>query len=203
MIPGLRVGTIAPPLVAVQALVCPTLVPPAPRSQVMSSSVTAPITFSVPNRVLLDLAANAEELSSRAFALKSQTSLFASHLTSGWRAGLFGDLDRILDSEEWEFADRLPSVESFTTFMRLVTYLQKVRRPGLGVTPAGMVVAMWADGQASLSIECLPDDHVRWVLSYPGTQGKRERVAGRTDTRKLPKALNAFEVDYLIARQDP
>src|SRR5688572_28873507 len=61
-----------------------------------------------------------EQVFNRLVALKVLTSGLAMHLERIWRAGLFRSLDNLLDVEDWDFSDDLPTVESFRTFLRMV-----------------------------------------------------------------------------------
>jgi hypothetical protein len=38
-------------------------------------------------------------------------------------------------------------------------------RPGLGATSDGHIVAAWTTGRDRLTVECMPSDDVRWVVT--------------------------------------
>jgi hypothetical protein len=123
--------------------------------------------------------------------LKVVTARIAMHLESAWRAGLFRQLDELLDAESWDFSDELPSQASFLTFLRLVVLLGKPRRPSLGATGDGNIIAAWTRGRERLTIECQPDDQLRWiVVRYFGDD--RESAAGTCKVARLLSRLGPF-----------
>ena len=96
---------------------------------------------------------------------KVKTANVAMHLDDDWRAGFFRQLDNMLDAEAWDFGDSFPSLESFNTFLRLIIHNKVKRRPGLGATTDGKLIAAWTNGSDRLTVECLADDTVRWVAT--------------------------------------
>jgi hypothetical protein len=133
------------------------------------------------------------ELGSRLIDLKAHTASVAMHLTPEWRAGLFRQLDSLMAEENWEPADSLPNPASYATAMRLLIFLKRVERPGLGLTHDGDVILAWTAGCDRLTIECGADDAVRWVLSHTLADGSRERAAGFSTSRRLPAVLAAYD----------
>jgi len=124
-------------------------------------------------------------------ALKVNTSSLAMHLTGAWRAGLFRQLDHLLDPDEWDFADKLPTVPSFQTFLRLVIALGHTKRPALGASADGNLISAWVNGRDRLTVECLPNDMVRWVV-VQHIGGERISVAGRNPTYLLKSYLAPY-----------
>ena len=119
---------------------------------------------------------------------KILTSMFAMHLDNDWRRKLFSQLDSLHDPIEWEEGDKPIQKESFITFLRLWLFIRPARRPGLGLSFNGNLIAAWTDGQNRLTIECLPNDAVQWVLSTE--LGKRiVRTAGDCDVDQLLACL--------------
>ncbi len=108
----------------------------------------------------------------RLIELKVQTAQFAMHLESAWRAGLFQQLDDLVDAENWDFSDELPSLLSYRTFLRLLILLGKPRRPGLGCVQPGNVLATWTVGPNRLTIECQPMDRLKWIVTRYLDTGK-------------------------------
>lgn len=141
-------------------------------------------------------------LSSSAFdrliSLKSATAEVAMHLTQAWRSGLFAQLDQLLDAEEWDVSDQLPSPASFRTFLRLITYLPIKKRPSLGATSAGNILAAWIRDRDRLTMEFQPDDHIRWSLSKQQA-GERETASGHTMVRRLSAVLRPYDPELWFA----
>lgn len=132
-----------------------------------------------------------ERIYDRRAALKIKTAEIAMHLDEAWRAGLFKSLDRLLDAEEWDLSDELPSDASYRTFLRMIIFLGKIRRPSLGATSDGNIIAGWMHERDRLVMECLPNDMVRWSLTKFGDFP--ESAAGITTVNRLPSVLQPYE----------
>lgn len=140
----------------------------------------------------------AQALESQLFDILAQfkirTSQVAMHLNRDWRSRLFTQFDSLLSVEDWEPLDRPPTVDSFATFLRLLIFLKPQRRPGLGATAKGELIATWTNGGDRLTIECLPQDLVRWTISVT-INDDRERAAGITPVSRLPAVLAPYGPD--------
>lgn len=139
-----------------------------------------------------------ERLFDSAAALKIATAAVAMHLDRVLRDRLFAQLDRLLGLEDWDEADELPSERSFRTFLRMLLYIKPERRPGLGLSSAGNIIASWTVGSARLTIECLPNDVLRWVLVRE-QEGERESAAGETVIPRLPAVLAPYSPEVWFA----
>jgi hypothetical protein len=124
------------------------------------------------------------------FKMKTAT-LAAAHFNDVERCRLFKQIDSLLDSESWDSDDVVTTEASFTTLLRMVLFLGG-RRPGLGVTSTGNFIATWTEGDDRLTIECKPDDRVRWVL-VQNLDGQPESAAGETTARRLPEVLSPYD----------
>lgn len=124
--------------------------------------------------------------------LKVSTSGLAMHLDSAWRAGLFKQLDHLLDADDWDFSDDLPALASFRTFLRLIIALGSVPRPSLGATATGELIAVWVTGTDRLTIECMANDQVRWIVTK-GTGQDRISGAGRNTAGTLMGYLKPYQ----------
>jgi hypothetical protein len=133
-----------------------------------------------------------EELYDALAAFKIRTAAVAMHLDRDWRAKLFGQLDSLLALSDWQVEDAAPTIESYSTFLRMLTLLRPQRRPGLGATFDGRLIATWTVGDDRLTIECLPKDVVRWQLSAT-IDGERERAAGETPLPRLAAVLRPYD----------
>ena len=125
---------------------------------------------------------------------KVATSKVSMHLHDRWRTRLFAQLDSMLDVEEWDELDVPPSKESFDTFLRMMLLLEPDKRPGLGSSGSGEIVAHWTTGPNRLTIECLPGDNLKWVLTRI-LNDKVERAAGNNGIERLKAILAAYEPD--------
>jgi hypothetical protein len=125
-----------------------------------------------------------------AFKLKTAT-LAAAHFNRDQRSRLFRQLDSLLDGESWDSADIVTTEASFITLLRMMLFLGG-RGPALGVTATGNFIATWTEGDDRLTVECQPQDHVRWVLMQ-NLDGQRETAAGETTTKRLPEVLRPYD----------
>lgn len=132
-----------------------------------------------------------EQLYDARSAFKLQTAQIAMHLDMCLRSRLFKQLDSLLDYENWESADVPPTLASYLTFLRMLLDLNPAVRPSLGATSDGRLVAAWTEGRDRLTIECLPNDEVRWVLSHE-VDGDCERGAGITKASRLKQVLAPY-----------
>ena len=133
-----------------------------------------------------------EQLYDALAAFKIRTAAVAMHLDRDWRAKLFGQLDSLLALADWEVDDAPPTIDFYSTFLRMLTMLRPQRRPGLGATADGRLIAAWTIGDDRLTIECLPKDVVRWHLSVT-IDGERERASAETPLPRLAAVLRPYD----------
>ena len=133
-----------------------------------------------------------EQLFNSRAACKIRTSQIAMHLEPGRRERFFAQVDSLLDADEWDEGDRPIAEASFVTLLRLLLLIRPKRWPGLGASMDGHVIAAWTADQNRLTIECLPEDQLRWVL-VRYYDGERESTAGDTSVLRLPAILQPYE----------
>ena len=141
------------------------------------------------------LSPSAKTLEERLFdataGVKMMTAQIAMHLDREWRDRLFKQLDSLHDPEEWEPEDEPIQQASFATFLKGIFRLMPAVRPGLGLSHNGFLLAAWTAGKNRLTIEFMPNDQIRWVISrYP--DGELEQVAGQTVVSRLVDALSPY-----------
>jgi hypothetical protein len=132
---------------------------------------------------------------------KILTSQVAMHLDGEWRAKLFHQLDSLLDLAEWEPSDQPLQQSSYATFLKAILNINAERRPGLGVSNTGHLIAAWTTGADRLTIEFLPSDRVRWVLSRR-YDGDIERFAGETRVGRLAEGLQHYHPEHWFKHAD-
>jgi hypothetical protein len=131
-------------------------------------------------------------------SFKIAASMYAMHLDRGWRDILFKQVDQLMDPEEWDERDAPVSPESSLTFLRLLLFVKPGRRPSLGATDDGNLVAAWVAEKNRLTLICQPDDHIRWVLSTT-SEGVAETAAGSTTTSRIPDVLTPYNKEQWFA----
>ncbi len=97
--------------------------------------------------------------------LKNMTSYVAMHLGREWRDKLFIQLDELLSPDDWDQEEKLPDTNSFQTFLRLILYYRPHCRPAIGLF-SGRFIGSWVNQKDMLTIECMPNDEVRWHMTY-------------------------------------
>jgi hypothetical protein len=147
------------------------------------------------------LAPDEQPLETRLFnalaAVKILTAQVAMHLDGEWRRKLFGQLDSLHDPEEWESSDEPVSQSSFATFLKAILSIRPERRPGLGLSHSGNLIAAWTTRRDRLTIEFLPNDRVRWVLArYRDTEEEPARYAGHTHVSELVEGLSPHHPEH-------
>jgi hypothetical protein len=132
-----------------------------------------------------------EQLYDALAAFKIRTAAVAMHLDRGRRSKLFGQLDSLLALDDWEREDAPPTIDSYSTLLRMLMLLRPQRRPGLGASADGHLIATWTAGADRLTIECMSKDIVRWHLSAT-IDGERERAAAETPLLRLAAVLRPY-----------
>lgn len=118
-------------------------------------------------------------------------SQFASHLDRRWRDYTFRELDRLMDSEEWD-NEALLSKDSFWTFLRFTTFSKPKALPCLAMTTNGNLVATWyGDKQESVNLEFQAGDQVRWFVSHV-TEEFLEVASGTCLVARVTALLSPF-----------
>jgi hypothetical protein len=134
-----------------------------------------------------------ESLFDATATVKMLTAQVAMHLDREWRTKLFRQLDSLHEPSEWERSDSPVQQSSFATFLKAICDIKPTRRPGLGLTSTGHLIAAWTtNNDDRLTIEFLPTDRVRWVISTL-LDGDIERLAGHTNVTHLRDRLQPYE----------
>ncbi len=139
-----------------------------------------------------------ERLFDATASAKILTSRIAMHIDSAWRDKLFRQLDSLHDLDEWDANDAPMKASSFYTFLRTMFRLKPQRKPGLGLSPKGNLVASWEKDGDYLTVEFLPSEQTLWVISRLNDD-ETERIAGQTAARYLASTLATFQLDRWLS----
>jgi len=150
-------------------------------------------------------AADAEkQLAERVFdalaSVKILTAQVAMHLDREWRDKIFQQLDSLHAVDEWEAGDEPIQQASFVTFLKAILALRSQRRPGLGLSQAGNLIAAWTTNRDRLTIEFLPNDRVGWVLTRY-IDDEPERVAGQMNVSRLTERLAPYHPEHWFSHE--
>lgn len=137
-----------------------------------------------------------DQLLTKLVSLKRMTASVAMHFSSDWRAKLFHRLDTLLDPDNWQPEDQLPSEKSFSTLLRMMIYLHPTRRPTIGLSPTGHFVTAWKKDTDRLIIECIGNDDVRWIVTRT-LDGAQESAAGKVSLHRIPDVTAPYDPEPL------
>jgi hypothetical protein len=151
--------------------------------------------------VLRSSASIEDRLADRLLTFKTMISPISRYLEPNWRADLFAALDRLFDVDDWDEDFALPEVASFATFLRLILHLHPTKRPGLGLSARGHILASWSKDRDRIVIECLSKDDLRWVISQ-SIAGSRESAAGKNRIHRLIDLIEGYEPDRFFKNGD-
>jgi hypothetical protein len=127
-----------------------------------------------------------------AASFKVLTSQVSMHLDRHWRDKLFRQLDSLLDADEWDSKDLPPTIQSYRTLLRALLKINPERKPGLGASTDGKLIAAWSSGNNHLTLKCLPNDQFIWSITrYIGEQAYK--AAGTTDLSRLERVISPYE----------
>ena len=133
-------------------------------------------------------------------AVKVLTAQVAMHLDRVYRDWLFRQLDSLHEVDEWEVGDEPIRQASFGTFLKATLALRPERRPGLGLSQGGNLIAAWTTGRDRLTIEFLPNDRVIWVLTRYSEE-EPERYAGQTPVASLVTGLAPHHPEHWLSHE--
>ena len=139
-----------------------------------------------------------EKLFDATAGVKVMTSQVAMYLDSQWRSKLFNQIDLLHDVDEWEHGDEPLQRESFATFLKAICELKPKKRPGLGLTSSGQLIAAWTAGSSRLTIEFLGNSRVKWVISRM-IDDEIEHYVGDTTVNRLAVGLEPHHTEEWFA----
>lgn len=120
---------------------------------------------------------------------KILTSRISMYLQEGWRDKLFYQLDNLLDPDEWEPEDKPLQEQSFDTFLKAICDLRPAKRPGLGLSYSGNLIAAWRANESDrVSLEFAPTGRVTLIGSR-FIDGEPVSFSARAPVSALKKTL--------------
>lgn len=146
-------------------------------------------------------APTAQEIDTKLFESRSSFKVafanIAMHLSSDWRSKLFSQIDALLSPGDWEASDLPVSGDSSLCFIRTILYLKPERRPSVGATQDGNLIAAWTNGENRLTLECRPNDLVRWLVTAD-LNGHKDTAAGFTTIVSLRTILQPYRPEQWL-----
>jgi hypothetical protein len=95
--------------------------------------------------------------------LKVAIAEFATHLTREQRAHMFGQLDRLINADDWHEGDEFPRPQAFRDLLRWSIHSAFYNWSSLGVSDEGNILVAWANSRAQLTANFGGDGQVRWT----------------------------------------
>lgn len=126
-------------------------------------------------------------------SFKSHTAQVSMHLGREWRDKLFSQLDTLLDEKEWEPNDLPPTLQSFSTLLRILLKLMPEKKPAIAATMDGILIAGWAEGRNRLTIHCLPNDNLLWFVTRDFGEGDPLKGGGTASLNRLLSVIGPYE----------
>lgn len=156
-----------------------------------------------PSPATLPVTANAQTTAERLFDATASAKILASrvamYLTEDQRRKIFRQLDSIHDVNEWDEDDKPIRKTSFATFLKALLVLSPQRHPGMALSQEGNLIAAWIIGVDRLTMEFLPGDRVRWVVSMT-ISGEKERATGDVTISRLGECLMPYRPEHWFTR---
>ncbi len=141
-----------------------------------------------------------EELALKRSQAKSLARRYVMLFEADWLPGLSRQIDALLDTDEWIEGDDMLSLASFSTLLSVMMALRNYRRPGIGLTPEGNVLAAWSrSAKDRLIVECLPTGRVKWMATAPMPAGNESGSLDTTPERLLETLAPFNPVHWLEA----
>jgi len=106
-----------------------------------------------------------EQLYSNKASLIILTSQLGMHLSDDLKRYFYNEIDELLDIQNFTNGDSLINVESFCGFLNFFIYYHNLKKPSLGVNIESFLTATWVGNEGCLTIEFLPGNYVRSILS--------------------------------------
>jgi hypothetical protein len=138
---------------------------------------------------------NLEEIlfDSRANA-KIEFSKISMYLDESFRLGFFRQIDSLLDIEEWNHDDLPIEGESVRTLLKVILAIGFDRKPGLGSSGLGDIIASWTQKDWRFSVRCFPSDRVHWTVRKE-VKGVFETGSGQTVVEELKNIKHAYRLE--------
>lgn len=112
-----------------------------------------------------------ERLHDVAAFCKEQTARIAMHLDDEWRRVIFGQIDFLLNIDEWDGEDKIPSRMSYLTLLKAILFLRPKDFPSFGFSQAGTWTATWKSDDVMFFVDFLEADMLRWASAKKSEEG--------------------------------
>ncbi|WP_374428988.1 hypothetical protein [Tabrizicola sp.] len=112
-----------------------------------------------------------------------------------FRLSITRKLKALLNSENWDFEDPLPSPGAFLTLLRCCLTLDASAAPSIGTDGRRALSATWVSDHGRLTLTVRERDSVDFVLSKKQDDGSTDRAAGISSASRIKAALAPYDVE--------
>lgn len=138
-----------------------------------------------------------DELAARLVSTQRELSLVSMYLSPAFRTGTMRQLANLLDPDSWDEDDDLLDLQSVRSFARAMAVLRPTKRPMLGLSSKGNLLAMWGSDVSRLSFEHLANDEIKWFI-HSRAEGDHDLAAGTTHIGRVRQILDAHGTGSLL-----
>lgn len=115
------------------------------------------------------------------------------HFERDLRLSLARRLKLLLNEENWDDEEQLPSQNAFLTLLRCMLVMGAKASPSIGSNGRGSLSATWIAGGNRITLECGDRDKVSFVLSRKLGDAPTEQAAGHTTVERLAEILAPYQ----------
>jgi hypothetical protein len=153
-----------------------------PKQVVVQGKAIKTVSRSVP-----EAAGFEERVFNSLVSLKVAVSQYAMHLSTEERQRLFGELDSVINTEDWHEEDQLPAIDSFRDFLKWMIYSKYNKWISIGVSDDGLLQVAWKTTGVLLTALFAGKEFVRWTAQIAAENGEKGYTVGRAPLRLFTK----------------
>lgn len=140
---------------------------------------------------------NGQEVRATLRAAKAMVSEFSMHLPVALRTGILAQSNMVMDPEDWEDDDPLPSLDSYRTMLRGLVAISPQARPNMAISHAGSFVAGWFREKSKVVLDFQPNDRCRWLVVYQDDD-QVSRAGGDESVSRLAEVISVHQGRAII-----
>lgn len=140
-------------------------------------------------------------------SLKVAVSQYAMHLSHEERHRIFGELDCVINTEDWHEGDELPKLNAFQDFLKWMIYSKYFKWISIGASDDGSLLVAWKTKRVLLSAKFSGksgQEAVRWSAQITSKDGETGHTVGKCPLRLFSEQANFYLAgadDDLVAEQ--
>jgi hypothetical protein len=124
--------------------------------------------------------------------LKTATAQYAMHLSAAQREAVFGQLENIINVDDWYEEDIFPKLGAFKDLLAWSIYAAVPQWHSLGVDDDGDVLVAWHSDEMTLTANFDGNRLVRWTSRYKDEGDNAAHAAGDCSLRQFAKQAKFY-----------